>query len=101
MGLYDSIFIKVKCPYCGMEELTECQTKELYCVLQNWRKGQHVGDETISHLTCIVSCRSEECLEHEFKRIGYRSGYGRTYWLKVNLDEGRITGEYEITEAND
>lgn len=101
MGMFDSAYIDIKCPYCGQKSEIECQTKELDCSLDVWRKGDFVGDKTLTHLDCIADCRSKECMDFEEKRIGYRSGFGRMFYVNVKLEDGIVTGEYEITDASE
>jgi hypothetical protein len=33
MGMFDTVVIKIKCPYCSKVTMTDCQTKDLDCVL--------------------------------------------------------------------
>lgn len=42
MGMYDSFFMKTKCPFCGYEGEFEFQTKELTNCLENYRVGDTV-----------------------------------------------------------
>ena len=99
MGMFDSAYIDIKCPFCGQISGIECQTKELDCNLDVWRKGQFVGDITLSKLNCIADCLSDECKDYEEKNRGYRSGFGRMFEVDVKLSLGIVTGEYQITKA--
>jgi sarcosine oxidase delta subunit len=96
MGMFDSVMLKIKCPYCGQESEIECHTKELDCSLDVWRKGDFVGTEKLNHLQTIANCHSKECSDYEEKRIGYRSGFGRVFNVKVKLRNGIVSGDYEI-----
>lgn len=97
--MFDSAYIDIKCPFCGQTSEIECQTKELYCNLDVWRKGEFVGDKMLSKLECIADCHSKECTEYTDKKDGYHSGFGRMFEVDVKLNEGIVTGEYEITNV--
>ena len=99
--MFDSAWIDIKCPYCGQTSKIECQTKELDCTLECWNKGDFVGDKTLPYLECIADCHSDECMDWQTKKDGYRSGFGRMFFVNVKLDEGVVTGDYEITDASD
>ena len=101
MGMFDSIYLKIKCPYCGEESEIEAQTKELEQELNVWRKGDFIGTDEYNHLECIADCHSDECMSFELKKHGYRSGFGRGFNVKVFLDKGVVNGNYEITEKWD
>lgn len=96
MGMFDSAWIDIKCPYCGQTSKIECQTKELDCTLERWEQGDFVGDKSVSHLECVADCHSDQCMAWQTKADGYRSGFGRMFEVIVILDEGVITGEYDI-----
>ena len=97
MGMYDSIYLEIKCPYCGETSEVECQTKELGCTLHKFSKGDSIGTNQYNYLECISDCHSKQCTDNEEKRIGYRSGFGTTFDVKVKISNGIITGDYEIT----
>lgn len=97
--MFDSIFLKIKCPYCGVVSEMECQTKELECTLQRWHKGDNVGDSEIKELECCADCKSPECMDHELRQDGYRSGFGRIFDVSIEITLGMITGKYQITSA--
>ena len=83
MGMFDSIYLTVKCPKCGDESERECQTKDLDCSLAVYRKGDSISTDYYD-LRCITNC---ECRTHNL----------RTYfYLDVMLSGGVITGEYKI-----
>ena len=82
MGMFDSAYIKVKCPTCGREEITECQTKNTDCVLEVWHEGDFVSYD-LTKIYCIASCDN---------------GCGDYYYLVIELNEGKLTGNYKIIE---
>ena len=97
MGMYDSIFIKIKCPYCGKISEIECQTKELSCGLKRWYKGDNVRTSNFRYLYCLADCHSSECLKWEEDKVGYRSGFGRSFTVEVHIgNEGAVTGLYKL-----
>lgn len=99
MGLFDSIMIDIKCPYCGQTSEMECQTKELKCELNRFHKGDDVDSHKFKFLECIADCRSDECMAESERRSGYRSGFGMTLDVKVKLDNGVVTGSYDIIQS--
>jgi len=41
MGLYDSFYVKTKCPRCGLEDIFEFQTKAfLQRALREWKENE-------------------------------------------------------------
>ena len=96
MGMFDSIHIDIKCPYCGNTSLIECQTKATECILEVWHKGDNIGTDQFKYLDCAADCLSEECVKWQDKKIGYHSGFGRIFDVRVMLSDGVVTGEYEI-----
>ena len=100
MGMFDSVYLEIECPYCKKASLIECQTKDTPCVLDVWHKGDDIGTDQFKYLYCIGDCQSKECVDWTDKRHGYHSGFGRLFDLKVLLDKGIITGEYEIIKDN-
>lgn len=94
--MYDSAFIDIRCPFCGKTSEIECQTKQLDRCLDVWRKGDFVGDKTLQYLECIADCQSKECMDYKKNIIGFQSGFGRIFYVNIILNEGIITGEYEI-----
>jgi wobble nucleotide-excising tRNase len=88
MGMFDSIMLNVKCPYCGEEEVRECQTKDLDCYLDVYTLGDKV--KTLDKwLECITDCESEAC-----KLPGSR--LGNFFNLKIRVKECKITNKYKI-----
>ena len=93
--MFDSVKIDIKCPYCGETSEIEAQTKELQCMLEVWRKGDFVTDK-LNSLDCLADCESKECKEHETKEYGYCSGSGRFFYVRILLENGKVSGEYNI-----
>ena len=96
--MFDSILIDIKCPYCSKISEIECQTKELCCTLKRWKKGDFVCDKSIKVLDCIADCYSKECVDYTNKQDGYKSGFGRMFYVDVKLKKGIVTGKYIITQ---
>lgn len=78
--MFDSIMLNVKCPYCEKEEIHECQTKDMDCILVRYHKGDLVPTD-YHDLDCIASCNEMQ---------------SKFFSLDVFVKDGRITGEYEI-----
>jgi hypothetical protein len=96
MGMFDSIFIDVFCPHCGVQSKMECQTKELDCVLNVWRLGDYVGTKKYNYLNCVADCKSVTCLQKTNEDLGYSSGFGQMFDIEVFLKDGIVTGNYNI-----
>lgn len=96
MGMFDSIYLNIKCPNCGQEAEIECQTKDLKCNLEVWRKGDFVGTLKYNNLDCIATCKSKECSEWERRQTNNKYSFGRSFYLRALLNAGIITGAYEI-----
>lgn len=99
MGMFDSVYINVKCPFCGEESEKECQTKDTDCSLDVWRKGEYIGTKKYNDLDCLAGCESETCKAWVVKEFGYWGGFGRPIYLRVFLKDGVVTGEYQIASA--
>lgn len=96
MGMFDSIMLDIKCPYCKKVSEIECQTKIFDCSLEVWKKGDYVGTKQYNHVNTIADCLSPECKQYQIKELGYSSGFGRMFTVQVKLEEGIVTGEYEV-----
>ncbi len=88
MGMFDSVMLKVKCPYCGKDEVRECQTKDFNCTLAVWKVGDYV-DRSKRSFDCIVQCEEERCPSKP-------PMVGSFFNVEVFLKRGKITGKYEI-----
>jgi hypothetical protein len=99
MGLFDSIYLPLKCPNCGDEGDKELQTKDLWCDLDVYRVGDSIGTIQYRWLDCHAGCRSEACRAWEKEKWQGRSvgfGFGWEVWAEID-DVGRITGRV-VTE---
>ncbi len=97
MGMFDSIVMKVECPYCEQESVMESQTKELECALNTYREGEFISNQ-FKYLVCITSCHSKPCMAWEIKKCGYRSGFGRSFYTKIFIENDKISGKYDVVE---
>jgi hypothetical protein len=100
MGMFDSVRIKMKCPYCGESSIIEAQTKELECNLEEWKVGDFVTDK-VDHLVCIADCVQPKCKEFVTKKNGHWGGFGRMFDVKIFLKDGKVSGEYEVLRLLD
>jgi hypothetical protein len=100
MGMFDSIMLDIICPFCGEESLMDCQTKELDCMLDVWKKGDVIKTD-LDHLECIADCIQQSCKNYTIQRFGYWGGFGRSFLLDVKLENGRVTGEYKISNTEE
>jgi hypothetical protein len=96
MGMFDSIYLEVKCPKCGETSEMECQTKDLDCNLDVYRVGDDIGTDKYNYLDCNASCKSTSCMEYEEREIKYRLGFGYIFYIKIKILDGVVTNEYKI-----
>jgi hypothetical protein len=81
MGMYDSIYIDVKCPKCGIIKERECQTKELNCILHNYKVDDNIGTEQFNYLDTITDCNCE------------RDNF---FEVRIFIKKGLITNKHKI-----
>lgn len=101
MGMFDTIYIEVKCPKCGEESIMECQTKDLECEMNEYFRGDFVlSKKLLTEMTetkkiyCTAECKSIECSKTTKTLNGYEIGRGGYFNIFVILRGGSITGEY-------
>ena len=102
MGMYDRIMINVKCPYCEEISLMEAQNKEMSDELMIFNVGDNVKKylfRDTDTLDCVTDCHSNKCIDFTNEKDGYISGFGRIFYLNVELKDGLITGNYTIGEG--
>lgn len=100
MGMFDSIILTMNCPYCFLESNIECQTKELDCYLNVFKQGDYIGTDQYNFLNCIADCQTQQCKEYTINKIGYSSGFGRHFYVKVYLHQGIVTGKFKIIQKD-
>ena len=63
MGMFDSIYMNVKCPYCGISCEREIQTKDLDSVLLTLRPGDSIDKDyqDLTQIEGVVECTSIVC----------------------------------------
>lgn len=96
MGMYDSIRIDVKCPYCEEVSEVDAQTKDFDCELKVYKVGDFLGDERLDSIICSTGCRSKSCLDYEKRYVSWSHGFGRVFSIKIFLNKGVVTCLYEI-----
>ena len=102
MGSYDKIYLEVKCPYCGASKIREIQTKDLNCLLNNYKVGDSTNTK-LKFITGTTSCDSMECqiymkkweLKHAF------IGFGRLFNVRIKLEQGCVTNKLRITKQKE
>lgn len=105
MGLYDSIYLKKKCPYCGEISRMEFQTKDGACFMREYRKGQIFDNGQFRKIDAIGSCESFTCQfeaakEHVWQ-CGYYGGFSRSFEVYIYCDsKGKITDKMKIYQLN-
>jgi|GEM_PF-2395667 len=120
MGMYDSIFMECKCPYCGETSRMEFQTKDLGRTLYSYEPGNSVSEFTeifpastpdnvvrrpLQHLNVNGQCKSAKCQEIADKLWiilqGRPSGFGAIFGAKLKLVNGIISNELFDIDPND
>jgi len=101
MGLYDSIYLKVKCPYCKETSIMEFQTKEGRCGMYSYRKGHKFDKGQFRRVEAYGTCDSLTCQLEAAKEsvwtAGYYGGFPRGFDVIIYCDEkGKITGKIKI-----
>ena len=95
--MFDRIYLTVKCPNCGEEEMRECQTKDLESLLHTYHKGDNIAtvldNDQVNEITAVCNCHSKKCIDSE---SFYDGMSGPLLYLKIKLNAGIITGEYEV-----
>lgn len=101
MGMFDTIYLEVKCPKCGEESMMECQTKDLDCQLNEYFKGDFVQSKKLlteitetKKLYCTAECKSSSCTKPIKMFNGLEADRGTYFHIYVILRGGTITGEY-------
>lgn len=95
--MFDSIFLNIKCTFCGQTSEMECQTKELDCQLKRFHVGDNINTPGIDSLECTAMCLSEECKGRAERRQGFRSG-GSLFDVIIETPLGLVAGKYKISE---
>ena len=101
MGMFDSIKMNIKCPFCGkVTKNMEIQTKELDCCLEIFRVGDSIPKEYnhLSQLSCIGDCVSDKCKHEIVFPNGMKSTRGNYFTIEVEVSSGIITDRYKIIE---
>lgn len=115
MGMFDSFWIKAKCPHCGNIDVLEFQTKNLMNCLVIWRQGQKFDKykrQLIKRAWCpdikqgivynaTAGCHSKECTEWQDKEDGYSSGFGRLFEADIKIKDGRVHSVINIRTDDD
>jgi len=101
MGLFDSIYLKVKCPYCEEVSKMEFQTKDGECFMNTYKKGMIFDKGQFRRIDTCGSCESLTCRFESAKEsvwtMGYYGGFSRGFDATVYCDEkGKITGKFKI-----
>ena len=99
MGMFDCIMLEVECPYCKEISMMEAQTKDLECILERWGVGDYITDR-VNYLFCTVGCVAPKCKKYVTEKHGYFGGFGRIFDIKVILESGIVTGDYEIVQKD-
>ena len=96
MGLFDRVYLNVKCPYCGEKSEMEFQTKDFKEHMDSFRKGDYVSKK-FNYLNAVATCHSKKCRAVAEKvgmlRYGDPSIHSTLFEAKVELKDGKVTGK--------
>lgn len=99
--MFDSIYVNIVCPFCGVASLMECQTKELECECKTYNV-RDVISKNVRSLDTITQCKSKECYfvpkkTEEMTLSQFSSKIKRTFFnVRLFIRHQEITGDYEI-----
>jgi len=101
MGMFDSFFLKTKCPYCKEVAVREFQTKQLNRVMDAWDEGDTFVSGGIKIFSGLIEsvlggCRSKKCNDWQIKRDGYKSGFGKHFYCDVVIEDSKVKGATNI-----
>ena len=99
MGMFDSIKMDIKCPFCGkITKNMEIQTKDLDCCLEVFRVGELVPKEysNLKSLSCIGDCTSDSCKREIVFPNGMKTIRGSYFNLELEVSSGIITDRYKF-----
>jgi hypothetical protein len=105
MGLYDTIYLKFKCPYCGEISEMDFQTKDGDYCMNEFKIGDVFQKGQFRRIDAIGSCDSFTCqLESAKESVwtsGYYGGFSRSFDVYIYCDsKGRITNKFKIYQLN-
>lgn len=93
MGMYDTMYLNVKCPYCGRVSEMDVQTKDLECDLNDYRVGDYVSDK-YNYVDGVTNCPYNDCKANILsKKICNLPQY---FYIKIFLENGKLTDRYEL-----
>ncbi len=101
MGMYDSIYLKFKCPYCKKISKIEFQTKDGECFMGRYKKGDKFEGGRFRKINAYGSCYSLICQFESAKEsvwtCGYYGGFSRSFDSIIYCDSnGRITNKVKV-----
>jgi len=105
MGLFDSIYLKMECPYCGKVSTMEFQTKDGKCCMNTYKKGMIFDKGRFRKIDAIGTCESLTCQLEAAKesvwKWGYYGGFSRSFEVYIDCDEnGKITDKIKVYKLN-
>jgi len=105
MGMFDRIWLKTKCPYCGEISRMEFQTKDGGCYLDDYEIGDIFDNGQYRFIDATGTCESFICqLEAAKESVwtnGYYGGFSRSFDVLIECDsKGKIKNKFKITNYN-
>lgn len=113
MGMFDSFYMKAKCPHCGKEDVFEFQTKELVNALVEWKQGDQFNKyqkkirkyawcpeikEGLIH-NALALCTSKACKDWDKKKYGWGEGTGRCFEGDIVIKKGIVHSIINIRKS--
>lgn len=105
MGMFDSFFMKVKCPYCGNIDVIEFQTKQFDCMLNCWNQGDEFKDIQEGIIKdvyggCIVKNNPDCGLLWELNKYKKRiRGFGRSIECDILIKNGKVHSAINVRKG--
>ena len=96
MGLYDTFYIKTKCPRCGKEEEFDFQTKALGENMLSWRQGEpfiHPDLDIVEGKICNCYAIHFGCPNPNHKEDGFTF-----FYADVVIKDGIVVGVENVRE---
>jgi hypothetical protein len=105
MGMFDSFYLRAKCPYCGKEDIIEFQTKQFECNLDVWNEGDEFEQNDLEITEGLIKgvyggCGSEQCHSWDKAAHGYKSGFGRGFYCDVLIQDNKVIKAVNIREED-
>ena len=97
MGMFDSFYLKVKCPHCGNVDVIEFQTKDFDCNLNTWREGDvfdamKIEKGMIENVYGGCRVKNNPSCGREWEKVENPNfhGFGRPVYCDVLIEDYKV-----------